>query len=77
MIFLKLDSWKRLFNVYAFKNWQSSTNDKRRGTTFYTIEDGTYLTMDVEDEVYIEEFKSGQEMRKFYGLDVHEQLTLF
>ncbi|WP_414049804.1 hypothetical protein [Macrococcus animalis] len=77
MIFLELSRWKRLFNVYAYKDWQSSKNDKRRGYTFYTVEDGTYLTMDVEDEVYIEEFKSGQEMRSFYGLEVNEQLTIF
>ncbi|TDM39869.1 hypothetical protein ETI10_10520 [Macrococcoides goetzii] len=77
MIFLELDSWKRLFNVYAYKNWQTSYKDKRYGNVFYTVENGTYLTLDVANEVYVEEFKTAQEMRLFYGEDVHEQLTLF
>lgn len=77
MIFLELDRWKRLFNVYAYKQWQTTYKDKRYGNVFYTLENGTYLTLEVANEVYIEEFKTVQEMRNFYGLEVNEQLDIF
>lgn len=77
MIELDIKSWKRLFDVYAYKNWQTSCKDKRNGKVFYTVENGTYLTLDVANEVYVEEFKTAREMREFYGEDVCEQMTIF
>lgn len=77
MIFLELDSWKRLFNVYAYKNWQTSYKDKRIGKVFYTKDGDYYVTLDVGSEVFVEEFKTAREMREFYELDVCEQMTIF
>lgn len=59
------------------KEWQTTYKDKRYGNVFYTVENGTYLTLDVANEVYVEEFNNVREMREFYGEDVNEQLTIF
>ncbi|TDM41813.1 hypothetical protein ETI08_01150 [Macrococcoides goetzii] len=77
MIHLELERWKRLFNVYAYKEWQTSYKDKRYGNVFYTVENDTYLTLDVANEVYVEEFNNIREMREFYGEDATEQMTIF
>lgn len=77
MIQLNYHKFHKLFSYYMKKGWQTTYKDKRYGNVFYMVEDGTYLTLDVANEVYVEEFKTAHEMRLFYGLDVHEQMNIF
>ncbi|UBH10102.1 hypothetical protein [Macrococcus armenti] len=77
MIQLSPDQYERLFNIYKNKHWQTTKDDERYEHIYFANVDGTYLTLDVQDEVYIEEFKTTLEMGEFYGKQVHEQATIF
>jgi len=77
LIQLSPDQYEHLFNIYKNKHWQTTEDDERYGHIYFSNVDGTYLTLDVQDEVYIEEFKTAREMGDFYEKQVHEQVTIF
>ena len=71
------DQYEHLFNIYKNKHWQTTEDDERYGHIYFTNVEGMYLTIDVQDEVYIEEFKTALEMSEFQEKQVHEQATIF
>ncbi len=77
MIQLNYHKFHKLFSYYMKKEWKTSYKDKRYGDVYFTYSDGTYLTLDVANEVYVEEFNNIREMREFYGEDATEQMTIF
>lgn len=77
MIQLNYHKFHRLFSYYMKKEWKTSYNDKRYGDVYFTYSDGTYLTLDVANEVYVEEFNNAHEMHAQYDERVYEQVTIF
>lgn len=76
--FLEYRKWIRLFNKYRFSNWETSDNN----TIMFTVEDDAYVVLDVNyGEVYVEQFKTINDLEQFYEKTVNYepglQATLF
>lgn len=73
MLYVTPARYNHLYGVFERRKWEVSETDRRIGSVYYTVENDKYFCINIEGEVYIEEFDSAEEMNKFYD---EGQLTL-
>ncbi|RXK19080.1 hypothetical protein [Macrococcus sp. DPC7161] len=74
--YISNEAYQKLYKKFKKRDWQQLTSKRYKDKIFYTLKGDKYLTLDnCADEVYIEEFDSIRELKKFYNESY--QLELF
>ncbi|MDY4023219.1 hypothetical protein [Staphylococcus borealis] len=73
MLYVTPDKYEHLYGVLERRKREVLETDRRIGNVYYTVVNDKYFCINIEIEVYIEEFDSAEQMNEFYA---EGQLTL-